>query len=113
VKDVVAAFVKAIEHSDATGLFNITSGKYLSLREQAETIAELFWGCDSPPRIVERPDKDNHMDSFLYDISRARRELGWSPAYSFRDMLVDYRIEAASGRYSYLVDKRLAMLKST
>ncbi len=111
VKDVVSAFMKAINGDRISGLFNITSGKYLTLREQAQTIARLFWGDGTPPRIVERPDMPNGMDSFLYDIGKARRELGWSPAYSFEDMLVDYMKESESRKYEYLVDKRRKMLE--
>lgn len=112
VKDVVSAFIKAIDNPKTSGLFNIASGKYLTLREQADTIAELFWGSSSAPQIVERPEKSNGMDAFLYDISKAKRELGWSPKYSFKDMLIDYKKESESKRYEYLVDKRKRMLET-
>jgi len=113
VKDVVAAFIAAINSPTASGLFNITSGRYLTLREQAETIAKLFWGSDTQPVIVERPEKSNGMDAFLYDISRAKKELGWSPKYSFVDMLIDYKEEFESKRHEYLVDKRKSMFNKT
>lgn len=111
VKDVISAFILAIESTFASGLYNITSGQYLTLRKQAEIIAKLFWGSDSPPVIVERPDKSNGMDAFLYDIGKARQELGWAPRYTFEDMLIDYRKEADSRRFEYLVDKRKKMLE--
>lgn len=111
IKDVVSAFMKAIDNPKASGLFNIASGKYLTLREQAETIAELFWGSDTPPQIIERPEKSNGMEAFLYDISKAKRVLAWSPEYSFKDMLIDYKKEFESKKYEYLVDKRKKMLQ--
>ena len=111
IKDVVSAFMKAIDNPNAFGLFNITSGKYLTLREEAETIAKLFWGSNTPPQIIERPEKSNGMVAFLYDISKAKRELVWSPKYSFKDMLIDYKKELESKRYEYLVDKRKKMLE--
>jgi len=113
VKDVVSAFVKAIEKKDVTGLFNITSGKYLTIRAQATAIAELFWGGATPPTIIERPELPNGMDSFLYDNSKAKRELGWHPKYQFKDMLIDYESEMESKRYQYLLEKRKSMFKST
>jgi UDP-glucose 4-epimerase len=113
IKDVVSAFMKAIDSPTASGLFNITSGKYLTLREQAETIAKLFWGSSGPSKIVERPEKPNGMDAFLYDISKAKRELGWSPQYSFIDMLTDYKKESESKKHEYLVDKRKQMFKQS
>lgn len=111
VKDVVSAFVKAIAKSDVSGLFNITSGNYLTIRAQAQAIAEQFWGGATPPVIIERPELSNNMDSFLYDNSKAMRELDWSPKYQFKDMLIDYESEMVSKRYQYLLDKRKLMFK--
>lgn len=111
VKDVVSAFMKAIEKPGITGLYNITSGVYLTLREQAETIARTFWGAEGKPVITYRPEVDNGMDSFCYDNAKARRDLGWIPKYKFSDMLIDYQKEAATGKYRYLVEKRLKMVK--
>lgn len=111
VKDVTAAFIKAIEHSEAKGLFNITSGKRLTLREEAETIAKVFWGNNSVPIIVEKPEKENNMDNFLYDISKAKRELDWSPQFSFEDMLHDFIKEQNSNTFGYLLEKRKMMFK--
>jgi UDP-glucose 4-epimerase len=111
VKDAVSAFVNAIEKPGVCGLYNITSGVYLSLREQAEIIAKTFWGSEGEPVIVYRSDVANGMDAFLYDNSKAKRALDWSPQYSFQEMLIDFEKESASGKYRYLVDKRLKMLK--
>ena len=111
IKDVITAFIKAIHHKDAKGLFNITSGKRLTLREEAETIAKVFWGDDSEPVIIEKPEKDNNIDNFLYDISKAKRELDWSPAYSFEDMLYDFIKEGENNTFGYLIEKRKMMLK--
>ncbi|MCG9101361.1 NAD(P)-dependent oxidoreductase [Laribacter hongkongensis] len=112
VKDVVFAFVKAIEKPEISGLYNITSGVRLSLREQAEIIGKTFWGSEEgEPIIVYRSDVSNGIDAFLYDNSKAKRDLDWIPQYSFQNMLVDFQKESASGKYRYLVDKRLKMLK--
>lgn len=113
VKDVVSAFLKAIDNPIASGLFNITSGNYLTLRGQAEAIAALFWGSTTQPIIIECPEKSNGMDSFLYDVSRAKEELNWIPKYSFEEMLIDYKLEMESERHCYLVNKRKTMLQLT
>ena len=113
VKDVVSAFFKAINNNDANGLFNITSGRYLTLREQALAIAAHFWGADSQPIIIECPEKSNGMDSFLYDISKAKQVLDWEPKFNFEDMLIDYKIEMESKRHEYLLVKRKMMLQPT
>ena len=106
VKDVIDAFQKAIQSDTAKGLYNITSGKKLTLMEEAQTIASVFWGDDSTPIIIEKPEIPNHIDSFYYDISKAKRELDWSPKFSFKDMLYDFIKEGESEKYSYLIDKR-------
>ncbi len=102
VKDVVSAFIKAINHKKAHGLFNIASGKAITLREEAETIARVFWGDDTEPKIIEQPEKPNHMDAFVYDISKAKRELNWNPQYSFEEMLLDYINERNRKKFVYL-----------
>jgi UDP-glucose 4-epimerase len=112
VKDVVAACLRAIERENAAGLYNITSGYRLTLKEEAETIARVFWGDAGPPVIVLRPEKPHAMDSFVYDNSKAKRELGWSPQYDFEGMLRDYKQQLETMKFSHLVEKRKAMIQS-
>ena len=45
------------------------------------------------------------------DNAKAKRDLGWSPKYSFSDLLVDYKKEMESGRFQYLIAKRQQMFK--
>ena len=109
VKDVIEAFLKTIESDSAKGLYNITSGKRLTLMEEANTIAKVFWGNNEVPKIIHRPEKENGIDNFCYDISKAKQELGWEPKFSFEDMLYDYVKEGKSMQYAYLLEKRLNM----
>lgn len=106
IKDVINAFVLAIEHPDARGLFNITSGKKLTLMEEVETIIDVFSEQNNKPELIKRPDISNNIDSFYYDISKAKEVLGWSPSFSFKDMLVDFIKESSAKKFSHLVDKR-------
>jgi UDP-glucose 4-epimerase len=110
VKDVVSAIVLALKNKNAMGLYNIASGKLLSLRQEVEEIVEAFSPTEHRSKIVYRPDIPNSIETFLYDISKARRDLGWSPKYSFREMLEDYKKEMTCGRFSFLVQKRRAMM---
>ena len=110
VKDVVSAIILALKSGKARGLYNIASGRKLSLREEAEEIIKAFSPSDRRSRIVYRPDKPNSIQSFLYDIRKAERDLGWYPKYSFSDMLVDYKKEMEWGRFDFLVEKRRRML---
>lgn len=111
VKDVVSAFIKAINSDKAQGLYNIASNYSLTLREEVETIARVFWGDKSNPVFVEKPEKKHTMDSFVYDNSKAMKELGWKPEFNFEKMLLDYKKEKESNQFSYLVEKRKDMFK--
>jgi len=111
VKDVVAAVERALAVRGVTGLFNIASGHRLTLREQAECIVALFSPAGRKSELTFRPDKPNHIENYVYDVSRAARVLEWKPKYAFRDMLVDYQREMESGRFSFLIEKRKQMLQ--
>jgi UDP-glucose 4-epimerase len=111
VKDVVSAIVLALDSENAVGLYNIASGRLLSLEEEARGIISVFSPTDRPSEIVYRPDKVNSVEPFLYDISKAKRDLGWSPTYSFEDMLIDYKREMESGRFKFLLEKRQEMIR--
>lgn len=113
IKDVISAFIKAINHDNAKGLFNITSGKRLTLMEEAETIAKVFWNGSDKPIIIEKPEKENNIDNFLYDISKAKEILDWSPEYSFEDMLYDFIKETEDNNFGYLLEKRKLMLNNS
>lgn len=113
VKDVVSALVLALKSENARGLYNIASGRKLSLKEEAEEIIKAFSPSCHPSRIVFRPDKQNSIEPFLYNINKAKQELEWNPKYSFADMLVDYKKEMESGRFNFLVEKRRRMLSKS
>ena len=111
VKDVVSAITLALKSVSACGLYNIASGRSLSLREQAEGIATVFSPAGSRVKVAYRHDKPNSIEPFVYDISRARRDLGWYPKYSFQEMLLDFMKEAETGRFRFLLEKRRRMLE--
>jgi UDP-glucose 4-epimerase len=111
IKDVVNAFILALKNTTAKGLYNICSGRTLSLKQQAEETLKVFGKNKGDHKMIYRPEKKNSIDPFLYDNGKAKRELGWSPQYSFNDLLVDYKKEMESGRFQYLIEKRQQMFK--
>jgi UDP-glucose 4-epimerase len=111
IKDVTKAFVYALKNNDAAGLYNITSGRSITLREEVETIVKVFCGAEGKSEIIYKPEKPNSIEPFLYDNSKAKKDLGWVPQYSFEDMLTDYKHEMESGRFSFLVEKRKKQLE--
>lgn len=110
VKDVVAAFILALKNENASGLYNISSGRLSTLKEEALAIAREFGPEGWEPQLVFRPDKPNGIESYFYDISRAKSDLGWEPQYSFAEMIADYKKELEAERFLYLVEKRKAMM---
>jgi UDP-glucose 4-epimerase len=112
VKDVVNAFMLALSNTKSKGLYNICSGHALSLKQQVEETLKIFGKGKPDQKIIFRPDKQNSIDPFLYNNEKAKRELGWSPKYSFSELLVDYKKEMESRRFQYLIKKRQQMLKA-
>ena len=84
VGDVVRANMMAMMNHEATGVFNIGSGRNYSIIELAEIINDgSAFGSDIefiPPRLGE-------ANITLADISRARDVLGWSPNVDLRQGL--------------------------
>lgn len=112
VKDVISAFICGIMKDNASGLYNITSGYKLTLKEEAETIGKLFWGNGDKPVIRNLPGKENHIEEYVYDISKAKEELGWEPVYSFEKMLIDIALESKDKRFAFLEEKRKQMFEN-
>ena len=90
-------------------MYNIASGKKLSLQQQVDTIIKVFSSKEHPSKIIYRPEKPNSIDSCVYDISKAKKELGWEPQFSFEDMLVDYKKEMESGTWEFLLGRKKRM----
>lgn len=101
VKDVAHAFYLALKSEKAKGLYNITSGKGVTLQEQAEVISELWAKSDNKKsRIIYNPKISNSTASYLFSIEKARRDFGYEPAFSeFRTMMQDYKKDLDEKRY--------------
>lgn len=81
IKDVVSAIVTAAFSDEAKGIFNIASGVAYSQYEEACALAKVF-AVDKVSEVVCRPEKQGLSRGYLYDISKAKNELGWSPKYT-------------------------------
>lgn len=103
VKDFTQMVIKALESDKAQGMYNVGSGEATTLEEQVRGIAEVFSPRDKPSRIVYCPDKPS-QSSHLYDISKAVRDLGYSPRYSYIEMLEDMKREMEGHRFDHLLN---------
>jgi UDP-glucose 4-epimerase len=75
VGDVVAANLVAAE-SDASGAFNIGTGRESSVLDLVEALAQISGGEFQAELAPERPGEVRHI---AIDYTRAREELGWEP----------------------------------
>lgn len=104
VKDVAKAFVNAMYSKNTYGLYNITSGQAVTLRQQAEVIADIFSvSTERKSEIIERPEIANNTPSYLFDISKAKKDFGYDPQYAdFKTMMLDYKADLDVHKYQEL-----------
>ena len=104
VKDVAHAFYLAMVSEQTCGLYNMTSGRGVTLQEQAEVIAELWAPSpDRRSRITYRPEIRNNTPSFLFSMEKAKRDFGFVPSYAdFRTMMADYKKDLDAKKYQEL-----------
>ena len=67
---------------EARGVFNIGTVRGVSAAELARSLCRLA-GSDAEPVPVDEPVDEQAAASLVYDISKARRELGWRPCVTF------------------------------
>ncbi len=108
VKDVAQAYYKAAKSENACGLYNISSGRTITLTEQAEACAELF-AEDGARRskVICRNDIVNNGISYRFSIQKAKKDFGYAPEFSdFGDLIKDYIYELERGVYPALFNER-------
>jgi UDP-glucose 4-epimerase len=81
----VAAAVLAAGGSDATGAFNIGTGRESSVLDLVDHLREL--SGDDDFRAQHAPERPGEAKRSCLDPSAARERLGWEPSTSLRDGL--------------------------
>lgn len=84
ISDVVDANVSAMS-SPATGVFNVGTGKNISILELARQIASKY-GAE----ITHLPERVGETHTTLADASKAREELGWNAKHVLLDTIFSY-----------------------
>lgn len=104
VKDVAHAYYLALKSENTYGLYNMTSGKGVTLQEQAEVIADLWAPSpDKKSKITYKPEIENNTPSYLFSMEKAKRDFGFEPQYSdFRVMMTDYKKDLDANKYQEL-----------
>jgi UDP-glucose 4-epimerase len=99
VKDAARAVYAAISSDSARGLYSIASGEGRTNEDDAKTFAEVFGSDEQPIPLVYRAEIPEKDKSYYFDISKAKRDFSWEPAYSYADIVRDYDLEVQSGRF--------------
>lgn len=95
VKDCCQEIICALKAEGGNGgLFNVGTGRKTTLQEQVDTMIDVFSPTERRSRIVYCPEKPSGPD-FVMNIDNARLVLGYTPRYSFREMLEDIKAEAS------------------
>ncbi len=111
IKDVVAAFIGALNSKKASGLYTIGSGVGLTIDQEAKAIIAAFSPPDKPSKIVYRPDiKEVKRRDQIFSIEKAKKDFGYSPKYPYEDAMRDYKKEMESGRFKHLESKQEEVL---
>lgn len=87
-KDFISIVEGAIESETARGIYNVGTGVGTSLEEQIRGIIAVFSPEGKRSNIVYKPENRSQA-SYLYDISRTKKDLNYKPKYMYMDMLKD------------------------
>jgi nucleoside-diphosphate-sugar epimerase len=89
VDDAASSLLLAL---DATGLqrrtYSVTGDSYLTLGQIADIIRKIIPGADI--EVSPGPDPDDDVQE-VFDISAARRDLGYAPQFSIEQGIKSYR----------------------
>ena len=92
VKDCVQIITKSLSAQVDGGMYNVGTGVGTSMRKQIEGIVEVFSPTNHRSQIIERPDKPDTA-SYIMDISKTIKELGYVPQYDYLSYLRDMKCE--------------------
>lgn len=77
VDDVVEYFARALHMESVRGVYNVGSGKAVSVLELAEAVARVVGKPELKP--IHAPPRPGDIKHSVADISRAVRDFGYSP----------------------------------
>lgn len=101
VKDLCRMMYQALFAKIDGGTYNAGTGIRTTLREQIQGIIDVFAPEGTHPKITEIP-MDVQFTSFVMDIGKAERELGYKPEYPYIKYLEDYKKESEQRRFDSL-----------
>lgn len=102
VKDFCQMLTKAVLADCDGGVYHVGTGVPITLEEQIRGIIKVF-SKSKMSEIIYCPDKPNAR-SYKMDISKAKKELGYEPRYSYIAYLEDFKKEMELDRFRKLYE---------
>jgi GDP-4-dehydro-6-deoxy-D-mannose reductase len=96
VRDVVAAYVAALERGRRGEAYNVCSGVGHSIREMLSVLIELS-GCAVEVGVAPERERVVDVPEAVGSFEKLRRDTGWSPRIEWRQMLADVYDEWRTG----------------
>ena len=82
--DIAHAVLNSISNSGANGIYNISSGDPISMKELAILVVDTVPECTSNVLASGQPDLQENYKA-LFDITKAEKELHWKPNISIKE----------------------------
>jgi UDP-glucose 4-epimerase len=83
IDDIVDGWVRALDNPASVGVFNLGSGRSLSINQLAESAIAAFGHAPGGYKIVRAPARPGEQRKVQAEISQARSVLGWEPGMTF------------------------------
>ena len=97
VTDIAELLVRLLASSEASGAYNVGTGRGISVRQVIEWIADHFRARDLV-RFGARPARDDEPSSLVADMAKVERVLGWHAPTSLERGLERLLRETGTGR---------------
>ena len=101
VEDFCQMLYLAVISGNNGGFYNVGTGIATTLEEQLRGLVEVFSPEEHQSPIIPRPDMPD-APAYVMDISNAVEELGYQPAFSYRDYLRAFKEEMRLNRFAGL-----------
>ncbi|MGL5787278.1 MAG: NAD-dependent epimerase/dehydratase family protein [Bacteroidales bacterium] len=92
IKDFVRLVGKCMESPLDGGIYNVGGEKGVTLEEQIQGIVEVFSPESNPSVISYDPSRPDALKA-KFDISKTQTELGYTPVYSYKEAMLDFKKE--------------------
>lgn len=103
VKDCVQIVERCLSSEGSSGTYNVGTGVAVSRYDQIKGLIDIFGGEKKSNIIIQRDKPDS--PTYILDVSKTIRELGYEPKYDYMTYLNDLKWEMEHNRFEKLWGK--------